>query len=227
MNLDNRAGHLCFWNRGWRTSLSRLSEVNVSDWHCIKTLWYSKGLRGTVATGLGAEEYQAMLSDLSQQLKVVRHCHKMSRVIAFILVAQARDKLRRTSAQELVYFFFFFKCVKYMLHSNISKTVKLSGKRKVFINCPLHKFSEQRKAGSLLSGHQIIVACQHRYWIWSNILEVLQSNRPLHLLRVLQTVQNCTLVFLYNGNGSKSHFALLIAFYFGAVNLEIYISSQT
>lgn len=42
----------------------------------------------------------------------------------------------------------------------------------------------------------------------------------------MQTFQRCTLVFLHNDNSLKSHFVLLIAIYFGAVNLETYLTTH-
>jgi len=95
--------------------------------------------RGTVSTGLGGEECQVMLSDLSQQPKMGCHSHKTGWIIAFIFIAQAHNKLGSTSVQYLVYF--YFKGTKYMLHSNIIKTVKQSDKRKGLMNCLL-QFSE-------------------------------------------------------------------------------------
>lgn len=188
MNFDNRAGHPRFWNTGWRTALSRPSEVNMSDSQSIKSSWYSKGLRGTVATGLRVKSIRwcfQIFPSSSRSLPQNEFCH----CIHFHCLGIWQ--IRKDFHSRVV-----FKFTEYMLHSNIIKTVKWCDKRQGFIYCLLQKFSEQRKAGSLLLVHQITITYQCRYWIWSKILELLQSNRPLCLLRILQTIQNYTLTFL-------------------------------
>lgn len=186
--------------------------MNASDLQWIKPSWYSKGLRGTVGTVKSTRWCFQIFPNSSRSLPQNEFCHCIHFHCSGVW------QIRKDFSSRV-----FFKFTKCMLHSNIIKTVKWSDKRQGFLYCLLQKLSEQRKAGSLLLVLQITVTCQYRYWIWSNILEVLQRGRPLHLLRILKTVQNCSSVFLYNDNGSKSHLALFIAFYFGVVNLEIYI----
>lgn len=122
MNLDNGAGHPHFWNRGWRTALTRLSEVNMSDLQWIKPSWYNKILRGTLATGLIRVKNIRWCFQIfprsSRSLPQNEFCH------CFHFHCLGVWQIRKDFYPRVV-----FKFTKYMLCSNIIKTVKWRDKR--------------------------------------------------------------------------------------------------
>lgn len=144
MILDNWAGHLCFWNRGWSSLLFGLrSEYTwLTLYNNLMICWRFEGdcFNRSWGWGVSADALRPFLtawSGMSLPQNKPGHC------IHFHCSGMWQTSKQFSS--RACQFQFFFKCFWYMLHSNIIKTLKHFDKRKGFINCLLHKFWNREK----------------------------------------------------------------------------------